>query len=87
MNERNLSRLRGIALGGILLCLLFNSGREIMPTYIGVRTFPLLRSRHNIPSHFLVGKLMDIIRNLQIHYIFVSECFTFGYIVESKVKL
>jgi hypothetical protein len=30
---------------------------------------------------------MDIIKNLQIHYIFASECaFTFGYIVESKVE-
>jgi hypothetical protein len=71
-------------MGGILLlCLLLNSGREIMPyIYIGVRTFPLLRSRHDIPSHFLGGKLMDIIRNLQICYIFASECFTFGYSVD-----
>jgi hypothetical protein len=27
---------------------------------IGVRTFSLLRSRHNIPPNFLGGKLMDI---------------------------
>jgi hypothetical protein len=31
-------------LGGIL-CLLLKGGREIMP-FVGVRTLPLLRSRH-----------------------------------------